>query len=406
MGRDEIIIIGAGQAGVSAALRLRAKGFEGGITLIGAEPEPPYQRPPLSKKYMTGEQPRERLYLKPFETYAAQGIKLMLGANVIAIHTDIKKVLVDDGTALPYSKLLFTTGARPRLLADEMRKGFTNIYPFRSFMDADALQKELVPGNHMLVVGGGYIGLETAAVARKKGMEVTLIEQAPRILGRVASPETSDYFRKLHQDNGVVIHEGAALLSIGGSGARASHAEVEGVGRIEFDVAVVGIGVLPNQELAEKAGLRVDNGITVDALCRTSNPDIFAAGDCASFLFKGRRIRLESVQNAISQAEHAADVMLGVEAGAYTPVPWFWSDQYETKLQIAGLNIGYDEVIARKGVKEGSFSVWYFRKGRFIAVDAMNDPRAYMSGKRWLETGIEPDRDVLNRPELDLKTAS
>jgi 3-phenylpropionate/trans-cinnamate dioxygenase ferredoxin reductase subunit len=399
---ERIVVIGAGQAGAELAAALRAGGFGGRLTLAGEEDAPPYQRPPLSKKYLLGEMTAERLWLKPHDFYAEARIELALGVPVLAIDRAARTVRLADGRALGWDLLALTTGARPRLLPEAMGGGLAGVYPVRTLADVDAMAAEFAPGRRALIVGGGYIGLEAAAVAAAKGLSVDLVEAAPRILGRVAAPETADYFRGLHAAHGVRIREGLGLERLTGDHGRVNGALLADGSRIEADFALVGIGVAPNDALAAEAGLSVDNGIAVDASCATSDPAIFAAGDCASFPWRGRRIRLESVQNAIDQAKAAAAAMLGRPV-AYDPTPWFWSDQYDVKLQIAGLNAGWDRIVTRPGAREGARSVWYFGAGRLLAVDAMNDPRAYMTAKRWLEAGVSPAAERVADPTLDLK---
>lgn len=396
---DRIVVVGAGQAGASLCERLRALGHEGPITLVGAEPVPPYQRPPLSKKYLTGEMPLERLLLRPEAFYAEHGIALRAGARATGIDRAAREVLIGD-ERLPYDLLALTTGAIPRRLPDAAGGALAGVHVLRDLADADALAPELVAGRRVAIVGGGYIGLEAAAVAAARGLEVTLIEAAPRILARVACAETADWFRALHSAQGVRLIEGAPLARLTGTG-RVDGAELADGRHIPCDLAIVGIGVVPDTRLAEAAGLDCDNGIAVDGFCRTSDPAVFAAGDCASFPHAGARIRLESVQNAIDQAGAAAEAMLG-QGEAYAPVPWFWSDQYDAKLQIAGLNTGHDRIVVRDG-PNAARSHWYFAEGRFLAVDAMNDSRAYMVGKRLLEMGRSPDPAAVADPARDLK---
>ncbi|TVQ56737.1 MAG: pyridine nucleotide-disulfide oxidoreductase [Rhodobacteraceae bacterium] len=399
---ERIVIVGAGQAGASLAEALRTGGHDGPIALIGEEAAPPYQRPPLSKKYLLGEMDAERLWLKPDAFWTEHDIELITGAPVAAIDRDARAVRLADGRAVAYDKLALTTGARPRLLPPAMGGDLAGVYPVRTLADVDAMAPEFAAGRRALIVGGGYIGLEAAAVAAARGLRVTLIEAAPRILQRVAAAETADFFRALHASHGVEIREGVGLERLEGEG-RATGATLSDGARVAADFALVGIGVTPNAELAEAAGLSVENGIAVDAFGATDDPAIFAAGDCASFPWRGRRIRLESVQNAIDQAKAVAAAMLG-RGAPYDPTPWFWSDQYDVKLQIAGLNAGFDRTVVRPGAREGTRSVWYFAEGRLIAVDAMNDPRAYMTGKRWLEAGVSPDPDRLADPASDFKT--
>jgi len=394
-----IVVIGAGQAGSALVAKLRALGHGGAITLIGDEPVPPYQRPPLSKKYLMGEMELERLFLRPAAWYDEQRITLRKGASVSRIDPAAKVVWLGD-EAIPYDQLALTTGADLRRLPAAVGGDLAGVYGVRKLSDIDAMAPEFVAGRRVLIVGGGYIGLEAAAVAAQKGLSVTLIEAAPRILGRVAAPETADAVRALHQSRGVTIREGLGLTRLTGEG-RVTGADLADGSHLAIDFAIVGIGITPADRLAREAGLVIDNGIATDAHGRTSDPHIWAAGDCASLVYKGARIRLESVQNAIDQAEAVAANMLGAEK-PYVPMPWFWSDQYDMKLQIAGLNTGYDRIVAR--VAGNGRSHWYFRGDEFLAVDALNDPRAYMVGKRMLETGKTPTAAALADPATDLKS--
>jgi 3-phenylpropionate/trans-cinnamate dioxygenase ferredoxin reductase subunit len=279
--------------------------------------------------------------------------------------------------------------------------GLGNVFAIRTLTDIDALAEVLHPGARVLILGGGYIGLEAAAVTAKLKLEVTLIELAPRILQRVAAEETSDYFRKLHQKHGVTIFEGVGLDHLAGEDVVREAVLTDGR-VLATDLVIVGIGIEPNSDLAAEAGLTIDNGISTDEFGRTSVPSIWAAGDCASFPYAGRRIRLESVGNAIDHAETVAENILGATK-AYHAKPWFWSDQYDAKLQIAGLNTGYDQVVTRTGA-EGAVSFWYFRDGQLLAVDAINDARAYMVGKRLIEMDRTADATVIADPAIDLKT--
>jgi len=401
---EPIVIVGAGQAGVALAAKLRALDYAGPLILIGDEAVPPYQRPPLSKKYVSGELDVERLLIRPRDWYAEQSIELRLEQRVTALAPREHEIALSDGTRLRYAKLAITSGARPRSLPAEIGGALEGVETIRGLADADAIIPQLRTGMNLVVVGGGYIGLEAAAVTASKGMKVTVIEAAERILQRVAAAETSAYFRDLHQRHGVTIREATGLDRLVDQDRRVAAVTLRDGTALPADLVIVGIGVLPNDQLARDAGLLVENGITVDAQGRTSDPDIFAAGDCANFPWQGQRTRLESVQNAIEQAEHAAAVMLGATE-PYDPVPWFWSDQYDVKLQIAGLNRGYDQVVLRPGKRPGSQSVWYYRQGALIAVDAMNDALAYAFGKKALESGktIAPERAA--DPAVDLKTA-
>lgn len=393
----EIVILGAGQAAASLAAKLRALGHDGGITLIGDEPAPPYQRPPLSKAYLLGEMGPERLTLRAPEWWREQKITLRLGERATHIDRTARTVTTDKGS-LTYDALVFATGATPRRLPSAIGGDLPGVHTLRNLGDVDAIAPEFQSGRNLVVIGGGYIGLEAAAVACKLGLNVTLIEAAPRILCRVASAETADLVRELHRAHGVTILEGTHLARIIGTD-RASGVKLADGRILPADLVICGIGVRANSALAEDAGLDTDNGIVTDATGRTSDPAIWAAGDCASFAHDGRQLRLESVGNAIDMAEAVAANILGSPA-AYHPKPWFWSDQFDAKLQIAGLNLGHDHVVQRKGDGH-SGSVWYFRGGKLLAVDALNDPRAYMVGKRLIDAGKSPSADaVMNASDL------
>ena len=397
-----VVVIGGGQAGASLVAKLRALGHDGAITLICDEPVPPYQRPPLSKKYLLGEMEQERLYLRPESFYEDNGINLLTGTPAESIDRKAKTVTVG-GVALPYDSLALCTGSLPRNLPASIGGDLAGVYTVRTLADVDQMAPEFAEGRRALVVGGGYIGLEAAAVAATRGVHVTLVEQMDRILNRVASAETADFIRALHQSHGVDLREGTGLTTIEGKDGRVSRAGLADGTSLDVDFVIVGIGITPDTRLSQAAGLALDNGIAVDAQCRTSDPAIYAAGDCASFPWANGRIRLESVQNAIDQAEHVAGAIMGSDA-AYRPYPWFWSDQFDCKLQIAGLNTGFDRVVTRPGSRPGGQSVWYFRGHDLLAVDAMGDPKAYMQAKRWIEAGVSPNPQKIGDPGLDLKS--
>ncbi|MBS8227820.1 NAD(P)/FAD-dependent oxidoreductase [Vannielia litorea] len=394
----DIVVVGAGQAGSSLVSKLRALGHEGGITLIGEEPVVPYQRPPLSKAYLLGDMELERLYLRSEEYYAEQNITLKLGAPVTGIDREHKELHLGE-ERLKYDLLALTTGSAPRRLPAAIGGDLGGVFTVRTLADIDRMQPELGAGKKALIIGGGYIGLEAAAVCAKLGLDVTLVEMADRILQRVAAPQTSDYFRALHEDHGVDIREGIGLEKLLGEG-RVTGALLTDGEELAADVVIVGVGITPCTQIAELGGLMIENGIKTDAQGRTSDPSIYAAGDCASFPHGGGRIRLESVGNAIDQAELVAENMLGAEKD-YVAKPWFWSDQYDTKLQIAGLNSGYDEIVTRGEGETVSF--WYYGGGKLLAVDAMNDSRAYMVGKRLIEGGKSPDKAAVADPATELK---
>ncbi len=394
------VVIGAGHAGASLVAKLRKDGFTGEITLIGAEPVLPYQRPPLSKAYLLGDMALERLFLRPESFYAEQSITVKLGQPVTAIDPVGKTVTVGD-EVIAYDQLALTTGSDPRRLPAAIGGDLDGVFVVRGLDDVDAMAPHVVKGKRALIVGGGYIGLEAAAVAAKLGVKVTLVEMADRILQRVAAKETSDYFRTLHSEHGVEIIEGIGLQRLVGTDGRVTGAILSDDSEIDVDFVVVGVGIAPSTALAEMAGLEIENGIKTDALGRTSDASIWAAGDCASFPYRDGRLRLESVPNAIDQAECVAANMMGGET-AYVPQPWFWSDQYDVKLQIAGLNTGYDHIVSRLGDGQTA-SFWYYKGDQLLAVDAMNDPRAYMVGKRLIDNGKTADPAIVSDPEADLK---
>lgn len=395
---DHVVVIGAGQAGASCVAKLRNSGFEGQVTLIGAEPVLPYQRPPLSKAYLMGDMPLDRLFLRPESFYDDQRINLRLGTHVTDIDVAAQTVTLGDDV-LTYSELVLTTGSVPRRLPAAIGGDLDGVFVVRDLADVDAMAPRCVAGARVLIVGGGYIGLEAASVASKLGLEVVLVEMADRILQRVAAPETSDFFRALHARHGVDIREGIGLDHLTGEGAVTGAVLSDGT-TLDVDFVIVGVGIAPGTALAETAGIHIDNGIATDAQGRTSVPHVWAAGDCASFPYRGGRIRLESVPNAIDQAECVAENILGAGRD-YVARPWFWSDQYDVKLQIAGLNTGYDRIVTRDG--GAAISFWYYQGETLLAVDAANDPRSYMIGKRLIEAGKSPDPAVVADPSSDLK---
>jgi 3-phenylpropionate/trans-cinnamate dioxygenase ferredoxin reductase subunit len=396
---SDVVVIGAGQAGAALVAKLRSLGHDGAITLIGEEPSPPYQRPPLSKGYLMGEIGAERLWLRSAEFYADQKIDLRLGAPVTAIDRAARTVTVG-GDVLHYDHLALTTGSIPRRLPAAVGGDLSGIYTVRTLADVDAMRAEFASGRRVVVIGGGYIGLEAAAVAAKLGLQVAVVEMAPRILQRVASPQTSDYMRALHVAHGVAIIEGVGLARLTGEGHVTGAVLTDGR-ELPCDFVIAGVGIQPATALAEAAGLVIDNGIRTDAHGRTSDAHVWAAGDCASFPHAHGQIRLESVQNAIDQAELVAENIMGAGRD-YVPMPWFWSDQYDCKLQIAGLNTGYETIVTRSAEADAK-SFWYYRGDVLLSVDAMNDPRAYMVGKRLIEMGRSPAKAAIADPDTQLK---
>jgi 3-phenylpropionate/trans-cinnamate dioxygenase ferredoxin reductase subunit len=397
-----LVIVGAGQAGFSLAAKLRALKDERPITMIGSEDVIPYQRPPLSKKYLLGEMSFDRLTFRPDTWFAEHDVEIRLSTFVEEIDREEKTVRMQDGSVLEYEHLALTTGSTPRTLPASLGGDLAGVFTVRDKRDADLLADEMKAGRRLLIIGGGYIGLEAAAVARHLGLEVTLIEMADRILQRVAAKETADVMRAIHTEHGVVIREKTGLTRLIGEDGRVRGAELSDGTVIDIDFVIVGIGVTPNDRLAQQCGLDVGNGILVDEFARTSDPAIFAMGDCAMLPWKGNNIRLESVQNAVDQAESVAATLTGASE-PYEAKPWFWSDQYDVKLQIAGFNLGYDETVTRPGIRQGSVSIWYYREGRLIAVDAINDAKAYVTGKKLLDNGMSADKALIADPATDLK---
>ena len=394
------IVIGAGQAGAEVASKLRDEGYDDRILLIGQENYLPYQRPPLSKKYMAGEMALERLFLRPQEFYRDKNIELHIGKSAYKIDPNKKKVEFNGGS-LHYDHLVLATGSKPRELPDYIGLKIKNLFTMRDLTDANSIEPFIKSGMRLLIVGGGYIGLEAAATARKFGVDVTLVEIEERILKRVAAKETSDYIRSLHISKGVKIKEEIGLDRLKIVGDKALSASLTDGSDISVDFVIVGIGISPNTELAKSAKLNINNGIFVNDECRTSISNIYAAGDCTSFEYKNTLVRLESVGNAIDQANTVAQNILQQNT-KYIPKPWFWSDQYNLKLQIAGLNTGYDDVVVRKGEND-QVSHWYFKGPNLLAVDALNDPRCYMIGKRLIEANKSPTKNQLKDKDFNLK---
>lgn len=403
MAVERIVIIGAGQAGAQAAASLRQGGYKGAIAMIGAEAAPPYQRPPLSKAYLKGDLEEPRLYLRPAEFYETQAIDLHLGVRATGIDRKAKRVATGDGETHPYDALLIATGAPPRRL-NAPGADHAGVYYLRTLADSDALRPMLSAPGRIVIVGAGYIGLEVAAVARQHGREATVLEMAPRVLARVASAPVSEFYQELHRANGVDLRLGAAFEAFEGEG-RVHAVRLKTGERIACIAALVGIGAAPDLSLAKEAGLEVDNGIVVDEYARTSDPAIFAAGDCANFPSPryGRRVRLESVPNAIEQAKAAAANMTG-GAVVYDALPWFWSDQYDVKLQTVGLSEGYDNLVLRGDPAAKKFAVWYLKDGKALAVDAINDPASFAMGKKLILAGATLDAAKLADAGVDVRT--
>ena len=378
-----VVIIGAGQAAAQAVTTLRAKGFDGPIIVFGDEPHPPYQRPPLSKAFLSGEMSAERLELKGTHFYEQHNVDLRLGTRVTRLDPRERKVELSGGASVAYASVLIATGARARhipLPGTELQ----GVHSIRGIDDAQGLREALQPGARLVIIGGGYIGLEVAAKARKLGAVVTVVESQTRVLARCVATPLSEFLTAQHRAEGVDILTGAGVDAIEG-GDRAEAVRLGDGRRLEADAVLIAVGAVPNQELAAEAGIAATNGIPVDAATRTAAPGIYAAGDVALFPSAryGQLVRLESVQNAIDQAKAAAASMLG-EPVHYDPVPWFWSDQYDLKLQIAGLSAGHTRTELDGNPAERRFSLRYFRDDRLLAVDSINDPRSHMLARRAL----------------------
>lgn len=396
------VVVGGGQAALQAIHTSRQNGFEGRITLVADEPYPPYQRPPLSKKYLAGALPRERLFLKPASFYESRQVDLLLGTRAEEIDLSGSRLRLSDGRSLDFDRLLLATGSRARKL-EASGAELGGIHYLRGIADVDAISETFVAGARLLIVGAGYIGLEVAAVARALGLEVTVLEAADRVLGRVVCPQMSAFYEKYHRRAGVDIRLNAAVDAFIGHGRVEAVQTVVG-GRFPCDLVIAGIGVLPNVALAEQAGLLCDNGIVVDCYARTEDRRIFAAGDCTSHPHPlvDRKVRLESVHNAVEQGKAAAFSLLGRREG-FTDTPWFWSDQYDLKLQIAGLALDYDKVIVRGDMGPDGFAVYYLSAGRLIAVDAVNSPRDFIAAKKLIAAQTRIPQEAIADPQTDLK---
>jgi 3-phenylpropionate/trans-cinnamate dioxygenase ferredoxin reductase component len=404
---QQIVIVGAGQAAVQAVDTLRRRGYTGQLTVVGDEAWLPYQRPPLSKKYLAGALARERLYIRPAQFFADHKVTVHLGRRVTAIAPRERHVRLDDQQVLPYDALLLATGSRPRPLTVPGAQ-LQGVHCLRSIADADRIRAECAAHRRLLVIGGGYIGLEVAATARELGLEVTVLEMADRVMNRVTCPAVSRFYQAEHARRGVHIRCGEtvrALHAHAGS-ERVRSVLTEQGGEYPADLVVVGVGVVPADELARAAGLNCENGVVTDGHCRTSDEAIYAAGDCASHLNRqfGRHLRLESVDNAFEQGTTVALNLLGT-ATPHDKLPWFWSDQFDLKLVIVGLAQGYDSVVLRGDPATRAFSACYLRGGELIAIDSINAPKDQMAARKLIAAHARPNLDKLADPTIALKDA-
>jgi 3-phenylpropionate/trans-cinnamate dioxygenase ferredoxin reductase subunit len=395
------VIVGGGHAAAQTAASLRQEGYEGELIIIGEESHIPYQRPPLSKQYLAGEYGIERVYLRPQKFYEDRDIDVRAGIRVENIDTPTKTLILEDNSTLKYDKLLLATGARARQL-DIPGVDLDGIHYLRTLADVDQIKFEMAANKRLTIVGGGYIGLEVAAIAIKAGLEVTILEMEERILHRVTTPQMSEFYYKLHVGAGVKIRTGAAATRFIGDHS-VSKIECADGSEIDSDIAIIGAGVIPNVELASDAGLKCDNGIIVNERCVTSSSDIYAAGDCTNHpnALLDRRLRLESVPNAMEQSRVAAANMLD-KTKEYASIPWFWSDQYDLKLQMVGFSSDGNSQVMRGDPDTRCFSVFYFNDDMLVAADSVNSAKDFLTCKQLIGNKVDPGKLV--DPSVDLKT--
>jgi 3-phenylpropionate/trans-cinnamate dioxygenase ferredoxin reductase subunit len=402
---SRIVIVGAGQAAAQAIDTLRRKGFTGSIALVGEEDSWPYQRPPLSKKYLAGALEQERLLIRPAHFYAEHAVDARLGRRALEIDRSAQRVRLDDGTMLAYDELLLATGSRPRALAVPGAH-LPGVHFLRALADVAGISRDLKGARRLVIVGGGYIGLEVAATCCELGIEITVLEMSERAMNRVTCAEVSAHFQAEHARHGVNILCNMRVRAIASDGASGRARAVVSEDGTEYpaDIVIVGVGVGPVDELASVAGLQCANGITVDEFCRTSDPRILAAGDCAIHPSPhyGRLLRLESVDNAFEQGTTAALSMLGTPV-KHDKIPWFWSDQYDLKLIIVGLNHGYDRLVIRGSAAARSFSACYLLDGELIAIDTVNNAKDQMAARKLIAARARPNVDKLADPNLPLR---
>ena len=404
MSRYDVLIVGGGHAGAQAAIALRQNKYEGTIAIIGEEPETPYERPPLSKDYLSGEKPFERILIRPATFWAERDIAMLLGKRVARVDAEAHHVKTADGETIGYSKLIWATGGSPRSLVCSGHD-LAGVHAVRTRADVDRLMGELATTSRVVVIGGGYIGLEAAAVLSKLGKHVTVLEALDRVLARVAGEPLSRFYEAEHRAHGVDIRLGATVDHIEETAGRATGVRLADGESLPCEMVIVGIGIIPSVEPLLGAGAVGGNGVKVDAACRTSLPDIFAIGDCAlhaNGFADGAEIRLESVQNANDMANAVAKTLTGTET-EYHAVPWFWSNQYDLRLQTVGLSIGHDATVLRGDPAARSFSLIYLKQGRVIALDCVNLVRDYVQGRTLVVERKTPDPAALADPNVALK---
>ena len=385
------LVIGASHAGASLALQVRKEGWQGTVTVIGSEHNLPYHRPPLSKGFLNGQKSIDEIAIRPMALYEKQDVSFLLGRQVIEINRKLKQLTLENGESISYDKLALAVGARARKI-DLPGSELPGVHYLRTAADAADIQSRLKNAKNVVIIGGGYIGLELAASIRQLGIGVVVLEMLPRVLARVTAEEVSDFYTRVHKEEGVAIETNATIKAILGTHS-VSCVECSDGAQYNADAVIIGVGVMPNIELAESAGLTTDNGVVVDEFGQTSDPDIVAAGDCTNHPnpLLNRRLRLESVPNATEQAKSAAAAICGIKK-EYSALPWFWSDQYDLKLQIAGINQGYDQVVLRGSAAQGrSFAAFYLKEGRLIAADCVNRPKEFMLSKQKIPEGIIVD---------------
>ena len=404
MSAADVVIVGAGHGGAQCCIALRQAGFEGTIAMIGRESEPPYERPPLSKEYFAREKTFDRLYIRPPHFWGEKGIDLRLGTEVTAVDPAAQTLTLSDGSTMTYGKLVWATGGDPRMLTIP-GANLAGVHAVRTRADCDQLMGEIDGGvNNIVVIGGGYIGLEAAAVLTKLKCKVTLLEALPRVLARVAGPELSTFYEAEHRAHGVDLRTGVAVEALVGEG-RVSGVQLADGSVIPAEAVIVGIGIIAAVGPLIVAGAAGGNGVDIDEFCRTSLPEVYAIGDCASFACDyadGAVMRVESVQNANDQATCVAKAICG-DQQPYHAFPWFWSNQYDLRLQTAGLSLGYDQTVLRGSVEERSFSVVYLKGGRVIALDCVNKVKDYVQGRKLVEARVSPDLAMLADGEVALK---